>query len=122
MIDAMRAPVDPDRPVLRREVEPPERQPTGLGIMLIASAAMFFAVAGSAFIVRARMASHCCDRSHAPAQVAPIRAPDRATVVPGPMGREPCGAAVYRPNPDGTVSVDFRLCEPQVKISKPTSL
>ena len=24
----------------------------------------------------------------------------------------PCGEAVYRANPDGTVSVDFRLCPP----------
>src|SRR5690606_41688094 len=60
---------DSGRPTLRREVEAPQRQPTGLGVMLIASAAMFFAVAGSAFIVRARMAGHCCDRAHPPARV-----------------------------------------------------
>ena len=73
--------------------------------MLIASAAMFFAVAGSAFVVRARMAAHCCDRAHSSSEAeirpaAPL-ATERGT---------PCGEAVYRANPDGTVSVDFRLC------------
>jgi hypothetical protein len=76
--------------------------------MLIASAAMFFAVAGSAFVVRARMAGHCCDRAHAPShvQVRPV-----TPLVTG--GGAPCGEAVYRANPDGTVSVDFRLCPPE---------
>lgn len=76
--------------------------------MLIASAAMFFAVAGSAFVVRARMAGHCCDRSHPPAH-AQIRAVAPLVKESGP----PCGEAVYRANPDGTVSVDFRLCPPE---------
>jgi hypothetical protein len=95
----------PSEKVLRREVQPPHRQPTGLGVMLIASAAMFFAVAGSAFVVRARMAGHCCDRAH-PHAVRPV-----APLVTG--GGAPCGEAVYRANPDGTVSVDFRLCPPE---------
>ncbi|HUS66309.1 MAG TPA: hypothetical protein VMZ28_17275 [Kofleriaceae bacterium] len=91
---------------LRREVEPPHRQPNGLGVMLIASAAMFFAVAGSAFVVRARMAGHCCDRTHAPVRVeAAPRAPALLT-----QPDETCGAPVYRNHPDGTVAVSFRLC------------
>jgi hypothetical protein len=103
-----------EKVVLRREVQPPHRQPTGLGVMLIASAAMFFAVAGSAFVVRARMAGHCCDRAHpsphSQAQVRPMPPP-----MPAPMveqGDVPCGEAVYRTGADGTVLVDFRLCPP----------
>jgi hypothetical protein len=96
----------PSEKVLRREVQPPQHQPSGLGLMLIASAAMFFAVAGSAFVVRARMAGHCCDRAlSSPPAVRP------APLVTG--GGAPCGEAVYRANPDGTVSVDFRLCPPE---------
>ena len=74
--------------------------------MLIASAAMFFAVAGSAFVVRARMAGHCCERTHTPARVeAP---PPSAKLLTDPD--ETCGAPVYRNHPDGTVAVSFRLC------------
>lgn len=101
---------DSGRPTLRREVEAPQRQPTGLGVMLIASAAMFFAVAGSAFIVRARMAGHCCDRAHPPARVQKVQRV--APVIEDPT--TPCGRALYSPRPDGTVEVDFRLC-PQVE-------
>jgi hypothetical protein len=97
----------PSEKPLRREVQPPQRQPTGLGVMLIASAAMFFAVAGSAFVVRARMAGHCCDRAHPPAHVQARTAPPRAT-----KAEAPCGEAAFRHRPDGTVAVDFRLCPP----------
>lgn len=111
MMDAMQT-GESDRPILRREVEAPQRQPSGLGVMLIASAAMFFAVAGSAFVVRARMAGHCCDREHPAAII------ERATAVapsatPLENASEPCGQAIYRTNPDGTVAVDFRLCPPE---------
>src|SRR6185503_17964071 len=99
-----------DRPILRREVEAPQRQPSGLGVMLIASAAMFFAVAGSAFVVRARMAGHCCDRAHPRAVIEPATAVEAA---PLENASEPCGQAIYRTNPDGTVAVDFRLCPPE---------
>jgi hypothetical protein len=104
-----------EKVTLRREVQPPHRQPTGLGVMLIASAAMFFAVAGSAFVVRARMAGHCCDRAHpsphAQAQVRPMPPPLPAPMIGG-AGEVPCGEAVYRTGADGTVLVDFRLCPP----------
>ena len=100
---------DSGRPSLRREVEAPQRQPTGLGVMLIASAAMFFAVAGSAFIVRARMAGHCCDRTHPPIRAKAERATPVLVEPERPDGT-PCGQATYRTRPDGTVAVDFRLC------------
>ena len=110
-MDAMQT-GESDRPILRREVEAPQRQPNGLGVMLIASAAMFFAVAGSAFVVRARMAGHCCDREH---RSASDRAPAAVVRPAGPLdsATEPCGQAIYRTNPDGTVAVDFRLCPPE---------
>jgi len=77
--------------------------------MLIASAAMFFAVAGSAFVVRARMAGHCCDRAH-PSPHVQVRA---ATPPPVATIREaPCGEAIYRSSSEGKVLVDFRLCPP----------
>lgn len=98
----------PSEKILRREVQPPHRQPTGLGVMLIASAAMFFAVAGSAFVVRARMAGHCCDRAHSSPHVPARRL---APIVTG-ADDAPCGEAVYRAGQDGTVLVDFRLCPP----------
>ena len=71
-----------------------------------------FRAGGSAFVVRARMAGHCCDREHpsaadrpVPAVVSPAASLESAT--------EPCGQAIYRTNPDGTVAVDFRLCPPE---------
>jgi hypothetical protein len=101
-------PDSPSEKILRREVQPPHRQPTGLGVMLIASAAMFFAVAGSAFVVRARMAGHCCDRAHPSphTQVRPL-----PPIVTG-VDEAPCGEAIYRAGQDGAVLVEFRLCPP----------
>ena len=96
--------------ILRREVQLPHRQPTGLGVMLIASAAMFFAVAGSAFVVRARMAGHCCDRARVAPQ-APVRLPSISPAAPRPA-EPPCGEAVYHPTASGKMVVEFRLCPP----------
>jgi len=96
--------------ILRREVQLPHRQPTGLGVMLIASAAMFFAVAGSAFVVRARMAGHCCDRARVAPQ-APVRIPAISPAATRPA-EPPCGEAVYHPGPSGKMVVEFRLCPP----------
>lgn len=45
---------------LVREVLPPQKPSSGLGVMLVAATAMFFAVASSAFILRARMVSNAC--------------------------------------------------------------
>lgn len=95
-------------PLLQRQVQPPERHHTGLGVMLVAATAMFFAVASSAFLLRAQMPPERCFHRHRvtapPAPQAPVMAPDRA---PG------CGEATYQNNPDGTVSVVFDLCPGQ---------
>ena len=99
---------------LRREVQTPQRQNTGLGVMLIASAAMFFAVAGSAFILQARMASECCPRAHtvSPPTTIVVDAPPETNTQTRPARNAAveCGKAIYRNNPDGTVSVTFPLC------------
>jgi len=44
---------------LIREVLPPQKPQSGLGVMIVAATAMFFAVASSAFLLRARMARSC---------------------------------------------------------------
>jgi hypothetical protein len=92
---------DPDaaRWTLTREVEPPQSNHSGLGIMLVASAAMFFAVSGSAMILRARMAQ-CHElrtRVVAPPLVAPPVAPS-------------CGGLTYAVEPDGTMSARYVVC------------
>ena len=80
--------------------------------MLVASAAMFFAVASSAFILRAQMPQSACP--HASEQPLPMRA------VPVELigdeinsgSIETCGEPYYEENTDGTVSVFFDLCTP----------
>ena len=80
--------------------------------MLVASAAMFFAVAGSAFILRARMATECCPRAHtspeAPSVVLQLPLVEDGDDTDSPATT--CGKAVYRNDPDGTVSVTFQPC------------
>lgn len=90
--------IDSNHATLRREVEQPLRQDAGLGVMLVASAAMFFAVTSSAFILRAQKPSdRCLHRT-------------RSQPVPTTHSAADCGEAVYQNNPDGTVSVEFELC------------
>jgi hypothetical protein len=60
---------------LHREVEVPLRHDIGLGLMLAASACLFFAVAGSAFLVRARETSVCGQ----PYRVTPYRSVEAVT-------------------------------------------
>lgn len=97
---------------LRREVEPPQRHQTGLGVMLIASAAMFFAVAGSAFILRARMADSCCPRSHGAHERTTVTIESPRETTPSSRSND-CGRAVYREGADGTTSVTYDLCPPE---------
>ena len=107
--------------MLRREVETPQRQNTGLGVMLVASAAMFFAVAGSAFILRARMATGGCPHSGSSRASAPAAAPaEQPRVVEVEVAEQPadanavpagCGDAIYQNHPDGSVSIYFDLCQ-----------
>ena len=51
----MASPESP-RHTLSKEVLPPQKPQNGVGVMLVAAAAMFFAVASSALILRSRMA------------------------------------------------------------------
>ncbi len=104
-------------PKLQREVLPPQKQSSGLGVMVVAAAAMFFAVASSAFVLRARMARSHCDyvRSATPIiiQVDPSTSdnmptqPPHATAAPTSDG---CGAPVVTHNADGTESYSFTPC------------
>ena len=95
---------------LRREVLYPQRQNTGVGVMLVASAAMFFAVASSAFILRAQMPQQDCP--HAPEAALPMRAVPVELIAEETIAEtvETCGEPFYEENADGTVSVFFDLC------------
>jgi len=89
---------------LTREVLAPQHSHGGLGVMIVAAAAMFFAVASSAFILQARMARHRCPHR------APVRMA-RPAVMPAPTpASADCGRASFRDNADGTISVYFNLC------------
>ncbi len=73
--------------------------------MLVASAAMFFAIASSAFVLRARaIRAHCA--SHAPTGVVvqPVQAP-RA-----PVDAPACGEPITEINADGTRTVTYTSC------------
>jgi len=73
--------------------------------MLVASAAMFFAVASSAFVLRARAPERRCFHKAKPVRaVAPAPKPAEAP-------RTACEQPVETVLPDGTRSVSFRLCE-----------
>lgn len=106
----------------------PQRQNTGVGVMLVASAAMFFAVASSAFILRAKMPApeHCPGNSAAQMNYHDSAHGDQATIeavdvelvdiqsldfVNGEA--VPCGEPVFHENPDGPSSIVFRLCSEQ---------
>ncbi len=109
-------------PSLRREVLYPQRQSTGVGVMLVASAAMFFAVASSAFILRAQMpmsdqcpgassgmGSSSVQQSNFEAvevELIDVRAVDSAM-----LKGMPCDEPIYQDNPDGPSSIIFRLCD-----------
>jgi hypothetical protein len=108
-------------PRLQREVLAPQRTSSGLGVMLVATGAMFFAVASSAFLLRARSHDYRNEpRVHAVRPVgreAPAPRPRGHAVIPtvAPTEVQPappgsCGRAIYEGNDDGTVSVVFGLC------------
>jgi hypothetical protein len=98
-------------PALVKEVAAPAYQQSGIGVLIVASLAMLFAVASAAFLVRARMDARGCPhvefRAGQSASQAPADARPRA-----PAGAE-CGEAVYQQLPDGSVIVTFDLCAPQ---------
>lgn len=92
---------------LSKEVLAPQNPYSGLGVVLVASLAMFMAMASSAFVIRARMARTC-----------PANAPGYETRMPAavewhantPDADAECGMPLYRANPDGSVSVHFKVC------------
>ena len=94
------------RTILRPEVEEPYKPSNGLGLLFVAGASMFFAVASSAFIVRAslmrNMSPYC---THARS----INAPTPVTLV-NTMENNDCGKAVFKQRADGTTSVIYKLC------------
>lgn len=101
-------PVHSDSVKLSREVLPPQRPQSGLGVMLVAAAAMFFAVASSAFILRARMAQNCCPLKEVQA---PAAVDWTARVKPSATAE--CGTPQYRTQPDGAIQVVYEHCPPR---------
>ena len=99
---------------LKREVEPPQRTNSGMGVMVVACAAMFFAVAGSAFILRARMAHVEAARAEARA-----RAQQPPVVAPAAPIVETCGDPEIVTQADGTELVLYRRCDPPVAAGIP---
>jgi hypothetical protein len=94
-----------ESPKLRREVEPPQRANSCLGVLLVASMAMFFAVASSAFILRARMLQY--PDAHVPIPV-PMVAPTAPTEIS-------CGTTHRFDNGDGTESIMYFTCPPRAE-------
>ena len=105
-------------PALRREVLYPQRQNTGVGVMLVASAAMFFAVASSAFILQAQMPmSEECPGASARSIQGPLVEVVEVELIELPavdqeaLAAMPCDEPVYQENDDGPSSIIFRLCD-----------
>lgn len=99
---------------LSKEVLPPQKPNSGLGIMLVASLAMFFAVASSAFVLRARTARSCPTASEARSLEAPPEVMKVAKEWHEPA--RDCGTPEYRTNPDGSTTVFFEVC-PEDRLS-----
>ncbi|MCP4446218.1 MAG: hypothetical protein GY811_12870 [Myxococcales bacterium] len=107
---------------LRREVLYPQRQNTGIGVMLVASAAMFFAVASSAFILRSQMPlpEECPGNTrvlevqsyHPPRiEAVEIELVHFESLEEGETYVVPCGEPLFQDNSDGPSSIVFRLCD-----------
>jgi hypothetical protein len=106
---------EPERlPKLVKEVEPPQPRHNGVAVMLVATTAMFFAVAASALVLRARMMRECSrfhDTLEVPASMVTTAVPS-GRPAPTAASGSACGEPVYRSNPDGSVTVLFQLCSP----------
>jgi hypothetical protein len=89
---------------LSREVLPPQKPSSGFGVLMVASLTMFFAIASSAFVLRARMVRTCPGAAQAP-----LVLPDQVIVQWEDRARE-CGTPAYRANPDGSTTVFFEVC------------
>ncbi len=89
---------------LKQEVELPAKNQGGLGIMLIASACMFFAVSSSALMLKSNRRHHCPSR-YTKVVTVPVAAP--AFVAPRKATSE-CGTPVVQARGEEVV---FRLCQ-----------
>ena len=112
---------------LRREVLYPQRQNTGVGVMLVASAAMFFAVASSAFILRAQMPlpEQCPGNSmhlnsqdmqsphEARIEAVEVELVDFEALDANEAQAVPCGEPIIQDGGEGPSSIIFRLCGDQ---------
>ena len=101
---------------LQKEVLPPDRQQSGLGIMLIASACMFFAVSSSALLLRTTR-NHACPaqqrqlvHSRAASQIY-----ERPVFVAPTAAKEKCGQGVVQAKDERGEEVVFRLCSASSK-------
>jgi hypothetical protein len=106
---------------LRREVLRPQKANNGLGVMIVAATAMFFAVASSAFIVRARM-HRACTHHHPPPQA--VEVPARSAVEPPvrPRGSTDCpGYEVTGEYADGSKDIRFTKCDDSRPLRVPVS-
>lgn len=89
---------------LSKEVLPPQKPSSGFGVLMVASLAMFFAIASSAFVLRASMVRTCPG-----AEKAPLVVPEQMIIEWQEPVRE-CGMPEYRSNPDGSTTVFFEVC------------
>ncbi|MBL4632229.1 MAG: hypothetical protein JKY56_00040 [Kofleriaceae bacterium] len=106
---------------LRKEVLSPAPHNTGVGVMLVASAAMFFAVASSAFILRAQQG-----QCHSQSSVVQSYTPQTITVdnqtdgievlsvevIDANLGEgiEQCGAPIIQKGANNSTDIIFRVC------------
>lgn len=103
----MASPESP-RSLLSKEVLPPQKPQNGVGVMVVAAAAMFFAVASSALILRSRMANECCPTRavHSPPVIVDVAIPSATPA------EAHCGEPVYQQLVDGTISITYKACPP----------
>jgi hypothetical protein len=98
---------------LTKEVLAPQNPYSGLGVVIVASLAMFMAVASSALVLRARMARSCAMSARAYHSELPAAVDWHASASPSSRRAEraeTCGVPEYRSNADGSVSVYFKVC------------
>jgi hypothetical protein len=114
----------PKQPDLVPEVLRPGREQTGVAVLLVAASALAFALAGSAFALWARSAQRCghhhpeLDPAFTVARDAEAAAPlESADQAPAPR----CGEAIYRNDPDGSVTVRFETCAETPEIAVPAA-
>ena len=93
--------------VLKPEVQPPFKPSNGLGILFVAGASMFFAVASSAFIVRASLERNANRALYQSASMMMHSTPTSTIVQHTP---EDCGKAVLHTRHDGSTAVVYRIC------------